>query len=120
MTSSNRVILTGRVARPPERRYRPDGSPVIQFRLELNDREDRAAPSGRGSIDVVAFGTLAEVDLDLFPRGQRLVVEGQLNQRNWRSPEGRHRTLTEVIATDIRRIEETHSTTPLSNGFVKK
>jgi single-strand DNA-binding protein len=114
MTSSNRVILTGRVARPPERRYRPDGSPVIQFRLELSDREDRAAPSGHGSIHVVAFGTLAEIDLDLFPRGQRLVVEGRLNQRNWRTPEGRHRALTEVIATDIRRIEETNPIMGLS------
>ncbi len=120
MTFSNCVILTGRVARPPERRYRPDGSPVIQFPLELSDQKGRATPSGQGLIHVVAFGELAGVDLDLFPKGQRLVVEGQLNQRNWRTPEGRHRTLTEVIATDIRRIEETHSTTALSNGFVKK
>ena len=109
MTSSNRVILTGRVARPPERRYRPDGSPVIQFPLELNGRTDRTTPSGPGQIHVVAFGELAGVDLELFPKGQGLVVEGQLNQRNWRTPEGRHRTLTEVIATDIRRIEKTNS-----------
>ncbi len=120
MTSSNRVILTGRVTRPAERRYRPDGSPVVQFPLELNQREDRATSSGRGLIHVVAFGDLAGVDLDLFQKGQRVTVEGQLNQRSWRTPEGRHRTLTEVIATDIRRIEETHSTTALSNGFVKK
>jgi len=114
MTSSNRVILTGRVSRPPERRYQPDGSPVIQFRLELTDREDQATPWGRGLIPVVAFGALAGVDLDLFQKGQRLVVEGQLNLRTWRTPEGRHRTLTEVIATDIRRVEETNSIIGLS------
>jgi len=114
MTSSNRVILTGKVTRPPERRYRPDGSPVIQFPFELSDREDRAGPSGRGLIHVVAFGELAGVNLDLFPKGQRLVVEGQLNQRSWRTPEGRHRTLTEVIATDIQRIGETNPIIGLS------
>ena len=114
MTSSNRVILTGTVARPPERRYRPDGSPVVQFPLELNNREGRATSSAQGRIHVVAFGEWAGVDLDLFQKGQRVVVEGQLNQRNWRTPEGRHRTLTEVIATDIRRIEETNSIIGLS------
>ena len=109
MTSSNRMILTGRIARFPERRYRPDGSAVIQFPLELKDRENRGIRPGQGMIHVVAFGELAEADLNLFPKGQPVVIEGHLNLRNWRTPEGRHRTLTEVIASDIRRIEETNS-----------
>jgi single-strand DNA-binding protein len=120
MTSYNRVILTGKVATPPRRHYRPDGSPVIQFPLELDDPKD---PSGqaihhngagqgdRSLIDIVAFGELAEFKFDLLQSGQHLLVEGRLNQRHWQTPEGKKRTLTEVIATDLRKLEELNQTT---------
>jgi single-stranded DNA-binding protein len=35
---------------------------------------------------------------------------GRLNQRRWQTPEGRHRTLTEVIATRLRKLEGTSRT----------
>jgi single-strand DNA-binding protein len=126
------VILTGKVATLPRRRYRPDGSPVIQFPLELDvvdstlrevkDLPGRERPQGNrrpalnrtgsGSlIDVVAFGELAEFKLDLLQSGQPLLVVGRLNQRHWQTPEGKKRTRTEVIATDLRRLEELNQTT---------
>jgi single-stranded DNA-binding protein len=49
---------------------------------------------------------LAEFKLDLLQSGQHLMVIGRLNQRCWQTPEGRNRTLTEVIATDLRTIEK--------------
>jgi single-strand DNA-binding protein len=119
MTFLNRVILTGKVVTPPRRHYRPDGSPVIQFPLELNESEDSTgetlhpASGGTGSrqrgqnrINIVAIGKLAEFKLDLLQSGQHLMVIGKLNQRRWQTPEGKSRTLTEVIATDLRTIEE--------------
>jgi len=125
MTSYNRVILTGRVTNPPKRRYRPDGLPVIQFPLELNDSDDSSGETlnqrgkgrplhpegpgqaGRSVIDIVAIGKLAEVKFDLVQSGQRLLVVGRLNQRRWQTPEGKKQTQTEVIATDLRKIDET-------------
>ena len=115
MTSLNRVILTGKVVTPPRRHYRPDGSPVIQFPLELHHSEDitgqalHRPDTGRGSrnrIDIVAVGKLAEFNLDLLQSGQHLMVIGKLNQRSWQTPEGKNRIRTEVIATDLRTIEE--------------
>lgn len=112
MTVSNRVILTGKVVTPSRRHYRPDGSPVVQFLLELNDSEDLTRQpdgtgrGGRNRIHIVAIGKLAEFDLDLLQSGQHLMVIGKLNQRNWQTPEGKNRTRTEVIATDLRTVEE--------------
>jgi single-stranded DNA-binding protein len=131
MTSYNRVILTGTVATPPQYHYRPDGSPVIQFPLELDETKDlpdqeqpqadrrsplnhrgpRRTPNRAGSgglIHIVATGKLAEVKPGL-QSGQHLLVVGKLNQRSWKTPEGRNRTRTEVIATDLRAIEKTQS-----------
>ena len=131
MTSLNRVILTGKVVTPPRRHYRPDGSPVIQFPLELHDSEDitvqtlhrngtgpalHRAGTGQGSrnrIDIVAIGELAEFNLDLLQSGQHLMVIGKLNQRSWQTPEGKNRIRTEVIATDLRMIEGKNQTPEL-------
>ena len=115
MTFLNRVILTGKVVTPPRRHYRPDGSPVIQFPLELNDSAELVGPAlnrnGRGQgrrnrIDIVAIGELAEFKLDLLHSGSHVMVIGRLNQRRWQTPEGRNRTHTEVIATSLQTIEE--------------
>ena len=100
MTSCNRVILTGKVVKTAQRFYRPDGSPVIEFSLELSDPE-------RSRIDIVAFAPLAETDLGRLQSGQSLTVEGCLKQRRWQTPEGKKRSRIEVIATDLR-VTEPH------------
>jgi single-strand DNA-binding protein len=114
MTSLNRVVLTGKVVTQPRRHYRPDGSPVIQFPLELNNSEVRTGQAvnrtgsgqgGRNRITIVAFGKLAESKFNLLQSDQHLMVIGKLNQRSWQTPEGKNRTLTEVIATELRMIE---------------
>ena len=110
MTSYNRVILTGKVVTPPRLQYRPDGSPVIQFPLELNDSEDQSSPIRRSLINIVAIGKLAKFKFELLQSGQHLLVKGRLNQRRWQTPEGRERTRIEVIATDLQALEETDRT----------
>jgi len=106
MTTYNRVILTGKVPVPAQRSFRPDGSPVIQFSLELNDQESKSSRSGPSIIDIVAFNGLAEFGLDRLQSGEHLLVEGRLKQRRWRTPEGKNRTRIEVIATDLRIVKE--------------
>jgi single-strand DNA-binding protein len=106
MTSHNLVILKGIVAKPPQRHYRPDGSPVVQFPLELNDPESQSPRVGKNLVQIVAFGKLADIDPDLLQSGQALVVRGQLKQRRWETPEGRHRFRVEIIATDLQRLED--------------
>ena len=124
MRTWNRVVLTGKVVNPPRPHYRPDGSPVVQFPLELDDSEDQASRAKRrpvseqalhdigfrkgirNRVNIVAFGELAEFKFDLLQRGQRLMVVGKLNQRCWQTPEGKNRTRTEVIATEMRALAD--------------
>lgn len=119
MISYNRVILSGKVAVLPQRHYRPDGSPVVQFPLELNgsespsgktSRQDGWGGAGRSLVTIVAFGKLAEFKFEHLQSSQRLLVVGRLHQRRWQTPEGKKQTVTEVIATDLRTIEEIDQT----------
>lgn len=121
MTLLNYVVLTGKVVTSPRLHYRPDGSPVVQFPLELNDSEEaREASSSRGKtlkrmgvkegargrVKIVAIGKLVEMKKDLLQSGQHLMVIGKLHQRHWQTPDGRNRTSTEVIAKDFHQMEE--------------
>ena len=135
MTVYNKVIITGKVTALFQRTYRPDGSPVIQFSMELDVadptlREVKGLPGPEqvrdhrrhfpnrtgsgGLIDVVAFGEWAESKLDLLSSGQHLLVVGRLNLRHWQTSEGKKRTRTEIIATDLRSAEETNQPSALS------
>jgi single-stranded DNA-binding protein len=105
MVTRNHVILTGKVAKPPLRHYRPDGSPVIQFPLELNHQEETPMDGQKSRVDIVAIGKLAELEPTLFQSGQRLLVEGRLQQRRWKTAEGREFNRLEVLATDFRKVE---------------
>jgi single-strand DNA-binding protein len=105
MISVNRVILTGRIVKPPQRSFRPDGTPVTQFFLELNHEAESPSQSSRSLIDVVVLGNPKGLRLDHLESGQRLLVEGRLKQRRWRTPEGKDRDHMEVIATTLRPAE---------------
>jgi ribosomal protein L9 len=75
-----------------------------------------------GLIDVVAFGEWAESKLDLLSSGQHLLVVGRLNLRHWQTSEGKKRTRTEIIATDLRSAEETNQPSALpktNNGNMR-
>jgi single-strand DNA-binding protein len=109
VTSTNHVLLTGKIAKSPRRSFRPDGSWVVQFPLELDDSGDPENPKTRSLIEVVAFGKLAEAGSTHLLTGQHLQVEGRLRQRQWRTPEGRQRMRTEVIATDLQSLDRRNS-----------
>jgi single-strand DNA-binding protein len=101
----NEVTLTGKVAKPPLRHYRPDGSPVVQFVLELNHAQDAPEEERRSRVDIVAVGRLAEVEPGLLEYGQPLLVEGRLQERRWKTAEGRSLSRIEVIATRFQKAE---------------
>jgi len=115
----NLVVLTGRVAHPPQFHYQPNGTPVLQFSLELMDservaetRQDRqqhgySLKQARGRpalVNIVALGPLAQSRSKL-QSGEHLMVKGRLHQRRWQTSEGKNRTRTEVIASELRSVE---------------
>jgi len=120
MTSVNQVILTGKVVKPPQFHHQPDGTPVLQFSLELDDSGNISVkttghgPQGQTSkragshpslIHIVALGQLAQSRSEIRS-GQHLLVKGRLHHRHWETPEGRYRSRTEVIASELHSDEE--------------
>ena len=99
----NRIIIMGRMTRDPELRRTQSGIAVTSFRVAV-DRDFRG-PNGEQEtdfIDVVAWRNQAEFVSKYFSRGRMIIVEGQLQIRDWTDKEGQKRRNAEIVADRIR------------------
>lgn len=109
----NRVILMGRLTRDPEVRLTPSQKTVCSFTLAV----DRPFSNQEGQreadfINIVVWGKAAELCGNYVTKGQRLLVEGRLQIRNYEAKDGSgKRYVTEVIADRVEFIERRNTGT---------
>src|ERR1035437_3472219 len=100
----NKVTLIGFLGDAPELRFSPKGTPVGNFSLAVSERwkDGDCAPRERVEwFKVVCFGRLAEVCGEFLNKGRHVYLEGRLQTRKWKGPEGERRTVIEVVANQM-------------------
>jgi single-strand DNA-binding protein len=99
------ITFAGHLADIPELRFTPSGRPVAKVRVAVNTRyqnSDGAWVDGTTSWHTVqAWGALAEHLADSVHKGDRILVHGRLEQRQYLSENGETRTAWEVTAEEI-------------------
>jgi single-strand DNA-binding protein len=102
MVTVNVVVLAGTVAADPVERRMPSGDEVTELRVSVPEVGKRLLPLpvavwhhsvGKGALAGIA-------------KGDEVLVHGQLVRRFYRSGAGA-RSLTEVVATGIKKLEPT-------------
>ncbi len=98
-----RAILFGRLTRDPELRYTTSGTAVTTLSLAVNRRIKRGDnwEEEANFFDVVVFGRRAETSAEYLKKGSQALVEGDLVQRRWETPEGQKRSKVEVNANNV-------------------
>ncbi len=104
MASLNKVFLIGNLTRPPELRYTPSGTAVVDLRLAVNrsyttqggDRRDETC-----FLTIVVWGKQAEASAQYLDKGSPVMVEGRLQTRDWEGKDGQKRNVVEVVAERI-------------------
>ena len=101
--SDNTITLSGNVTRDPELRYTTGGKAVASFGLAVNRRYQTGGEwqEHTSFFEVVAWGTLGENAAGSLAKGNRIVVSGRMDQRNWETEEGDKRSKLEVVADEI-------------------
>jgi single-strand DNA-binding protein len=87
----NRVLLSGRLTRDPDRRYAADGTAVTSFGLAFHRRyrgRDGSPAEQTGFVTVMTYQRLAEVCGQYLKKGSAVLVEGRLQMREWTTPRG--------------------------------
>ena len=100
MVTVNVVVLAGTVAAEPVARTMPSGDQVTELRISVPEVGKRHLP-----LPIAAWhATVGPHALDGIAKGDPVLVHGQLVRRFYRSGAGA-RSLTEVVATGIKRLE---------------
>ena len=105
MASFNKVILVGNLARDPERRSLPSGTPLADLRLAVSRRY--TLPSGESKeetlfISVTVFGKQAETVIKYMKKGRPILIEGRLRQEEWTNKDGQKQSRISVVAEQFR------------------
>jgi single-strand DNA-binding protein len=100
MVTVNVVVLAGTVAADPVVRQMPSGDAVTELRISVPETGRRLLP-----LPVAAWhATIGSATLDPIAKGDEVLVHGHLVRRFYRSGAGA-RSLTEVVATGIKRLD---------------
>ncbi len=99
----NRVILIGRMVKDPELRYTQSGASVASFSIANNrsysvggDRKEFTS-----FFNCIAWGKLGETIAQYCKKGQRIAIEGRLQQRSWDDQNGNKRQTVEVVVENF-------------------
>ncbi len=100
----NKVMIIGNVGREPELRFTSAGKPVTSFSVAASRRWTDSRGQRREETEwfnVVAWGNLAEICVELLDKGRQVYVEGRLQTRSWKNEQGRRQYRTDVVAGEI-------------------
>jgi single-strand DNA-binding protein len=99
------VTIVGNLTRDPELRFTPTGQANASFGVAVNrrwqNRQTQEWQEATSFFDVVTWAGLAENVAKCLKRGDRVVVEGRLDQRSWENNEGEKRSKVEITANEV-------------------
>lgn len=101
----NKIVLLGRLTKDPEVRYTSTDKVVAQFTLAVDRPYSKDKQREADFIPVVIWGKQAETCGNYLSKGQRALVEGRLQIRNYEAKDGQKKYVTEVIAERFEFIE---------------
>jgi single-strand DNA-binding protein len=105
----NRVVLSGRLTRDPDRRYASDGTTVTSFTLAFHRRfrsREGVWSEHTGFVTVMSYQRLAEVCAQYLRTGSPVLVEGRLQMREWKTARGEGRQALELRAESVHFLEK--------------
>jgi len=102
MSGLNQVVLIGNLARDPELRYTPDGTPVTSFTIAVNRPFiNRQGEREADFVPIVVWRKRAETCSEYLMKGSQVAVEGRLQVRNYEDKDGIRKWVTEVVARRV-------------------
>lgn len=103
----NNVFLGGRATRDIELRRTEKGTPVVQFSLAVENRlnKDENGKPAADFINCLAWNKVAETISKYVKKGNRILIIGRLQTRNYENKEGNKVYVTEVVVENVKLID---------------
>jgi len=102
----NKAVLIGRLVRDPELKTTSSQTAVATFTIAVDRRFKNASGERQADfISCVAWRQQAEFVARYFGKGNRIVIVGSIQTRNWEDKDGHNRITTEVVVDEIEFVE---------------
>lgn len=96
----NKVILMGRITKDLEIKTTPAGVSVLSFSIAVErSYAEKGQERKTDFINCVAWRQTAEFISKFFTKGSMILIEGELQTRQYQNKEGKNITVTEVIVS---------------------
>ena len=103
--ADNSITIVGNLTRDPEIRYTASGQANARLGIAVSrrwqNRQTNEWEERTSFFNVVAWGDMAENISDTLGKGNRVIVNGRLEQRSWETDQGEKRSVVEVVADEI-------------------
>lgn len=100
----NKVMIIGRVTKDPDARTTPTGQSVASFSIATNLRWKDQQGQMQERVEfhnIVAWRKLADICKQYLRKGSKTYVEGRLQTRSWKDPQGVTKYRTEIVADNM-------------------
>lgn len=104
MSGLNRVTLLGNLGAEPEVKFTNGGQAILKMRLATTETYFNKAREKQERTEwhsVVLWGARAEALGKLLRKGERVLVEGRIEYRQYETKSGEKRTSAEINATNV-------------------
>ena len=104
MPEINYVIVAGNLTKDPTFRHTTNQTPVVNFSLASNRKYKDSTNQWQEDVcyvGIVAWNKLAESCRDRLKKSSAVLVDGELQSRNWKSDDGHNRSIVEIKARRI-------------------
>jgi single-strand DNA-binding protein len=104
MPEINYVIVAGNLTKDPIFRQTTNSTPVANFSIASNRKYRDSSNQWQEDvcyIGVVAWNKLAQSCREKLKKGSAVLVDGELQSRNWKSDDGHNRSIVEIKARRI-------------------
>jgi single-stranded DNA-binding protein len=103
-----KAVISGTVYRAPEKRFTSNNVPISAFAMNISETEETL-------VRVVAKGNLAATVEETVVKGDRVVVEGRLQNNTVKSEDGSEKRIVEIDAFAIEKLAGSSTSTPSSS-----
>lgn len=95
----NKIIVMGRICHELELKTTPAGLPVMSFRVAVDRRyQSKGEERKTDFFNVVAWRSNAEFISKYFGKGRMILIEGELQTRQYTDKNGQQRDVVEIVA----------------------
>lgn len=102
-----KAVISGTVFRAPEKRFTSNNVPISAFALNISENDESL-------VRVIAKGNLAETVAETITKGDRVVVEGRLQNNTVKNEDGSEKRIVEIDSYAIEKMFGNDSVAPSS------